>query len=185
MSNGFPRGFAVSAIIIALVAAVVLGIIIGYDLKPSTTTSTSTPSPTTNTTSTTSSQASNYADVTLVVQGNVRLGPDGLLHDAFTPCNFTVYTSQEVNLTVVNYDSGEHTFTSPALNVNFVILPSNVTGVPTVSNFQFNETNAGVYRWYCTSPCDTDAGGWAMTTGTDGQLGQIGFMGGFVTVLPA
>jgi len=193
MSSDFPRGFAVGAIVLALIAAVVLGIIIGYDLKPSTSTTSVTPSPaptstasstTPSTTSTTSSPTASYADVTLVVQGDVKLGSDGLLHDAFTPCNFTVYAGQEVNLTIVNYDNGEHTFTSQTLNVNFVVPPSNVTGVPTVSNFQFNETTAGVYRWYCTVPCDNDAGGWAMTTGSDGQPDQVGFMAGFVTVLP-
>jgi heme/copper-type cytochrome/quinol oxidase subunit 2 len=169
MSSDFPRGFAVAAIIVVLLAVAVLGAIVGYNLKPSTTTS--------------NTHIAN-ADITLVVQGDVKLGPDGQLHDAFTPCNFTVYANQQVNLTIVNYDNGEHSFTSPSLGVNFAVPPSNVTGAPTVSNFQFTEATAGVYRWYCTYPCDSDAGGWAMTTGSDGQPDQIGFMGGFVTVLP-
>ncbi|MGA2524466.1 MAG: cupredoxin domain-containing protein [Candidatus Bathyarchaeia archaeon] len=168
MSSDFPRFFAVAAIIVVLLAVGVLGIIIGYNLKPATSVSAS----------------SEKADITLVVQSDLTLGPDGQLHDSFVPCNFTVYAKQVVDLTVVNYDSGEHSFTSPSLGVNFAIPPSNVTGSPTVSNFQFTEAKAGVYRWYCTFPCDTDAGGWAMTTGTDGQPDQIGFMGGFVTVLP-
>ena len=158
------------AFVVVVIAAVVLGLIIGYDLKPASTAVSSIPK---------------TADITLVVQGDVKLGPDGKLHDAFTPCNFTVYAGQEVDLTIVSYDSGEHTFTSPSLGVNFVVPPSNVTGSPTISNFQFNEATAGVYRWYCTYPCDTDAGGWAMTTGSDGQPDQIGYMGGFVTVLAA
>jgi uncharacterized cupredoxin-like copper-binding protein len=156
------------AFIIVVLAAVMLGIVIGSNLKPSTTPVLSTIKP---------------ADITLVVQGGSTLGPDGNLHDAFVPCNFTVYAGQEVNLTVVNYDSAEHSFTSPTLNVNFLIPPSTTNGVPLVSNFQFSESTAGVYRWYCSIPCDTDAGGWAMMTGSDGQPGQIGFMGGFVTVL--
>ena len=168
MSNGNLSKIVWLAFVVVILAAVVLGLIIGYDLKPASTPVSSTPK---------------TADITLVVQGDVKLGPDGELHDAFTPCNFTVYAGQEVVLTIVNYDSGEHTFTSPSLGVNFIVSPSNVTGVPTVSNFQFNETTVGVYRWYCTYPCDTDAGGWAMTTGSDGQPDQIGYMGGFVTVL--
>jgi plastocyanin len=156
------------AFVVVVLAAVVLGLIIGYDLKSASTAVSSTPK---------------TADITLVVQGDVKLGPDGNLHDAFTPCNFTVYAGQEVDLTIVNYDSGEHSFTSSSLGVNFIVPPSNQTGAPTVSNFQFNETTAGVYRWYCTIPCDTDSGGWAMTTGSDGQPDQIGYMGGFVTVL--
>ena len=170
MSSDFPRFLAIAAIIVVLLAVGVLGVIIGVDLKPTTTSSESAPR--------------EKADITLVVQSDVKLGPDGQLHDAFTPCNFTVYANQEINLTVVNYDNGEHSFTSPSLGVNFVILPSNETGSPKISNFQFTEANTGVYRWYCSNPCDTDAGGWAMTTGSDGQPDQIGFMGGFVTVLP-
>ena len=169
MSSGDLSKIAWLAFVVVLLAAVVLGLIIGYDLRPASTAVSSTPK---------------TADITLVVQGDVKLGPDGELHDAFTPCNFTVYAGQEVDLTVVSYDNGEHSFTSPSLGVNFIVPPSNVTGVPTVSNFQFNEATVGVYRWYCAYPCDTDAGGWAMTTGSDGQPDQIGFMGGFVTVLP-
>ncbi|HMK95716.1 MAG TPA: cupredoxin domain-containing protein [Candidatus Limnocylindrales bacterium] len=168
MSSGDLSKIAWLALVVVVSAAVVLGLIIGYDLRPASTAFSRTPK---------------TADITLVVQGDVKLGPDGKLHDAFTPCNFTVYAGQEVDLTIVNYDNGEHTFTSPSLGVNFTVPPSNVTGVPTVSNFQFNETTVGVYRWYCTYPCDTDAGGWAMTTGSDGQPDQIGYMGGFVTVL--
>ena len=171
MSGVFPKQFAAAAIAVVLIAAVVLGMIIGYDLKPAGTSAASNP-------------AAKYADITLMVQGSFLLGPDGQLHDAFTPCNFTVYANQVVNLTVMNFDSAEHSFTSPALNVNFALPPSNTTGLPEISHFQFTESNVGVYRWYCNYPCDTDAGGWAMTTGSDGQPGQIGFMGGFVTVLP-
>ena len=80
----------------------------------------------------------------------------------------------------------EHSFTSPTLEtVAFQIPASQTNEVPAVSHFQFTETQSGVYRWWSRIPCDTDAGGWAMTTGSDGQPGQIGFMGGFVTVLPS
>ena len=163
-----PRTFVAAAVVVVLLAAVVLGMIIGDNLKPS---------------ATTASIAAKSVDITLVVQGGSTLGPDGKLHDAFDPCNFTVYANQEVNLTIVNYDSGSHTFTSLTLNVNFLVPPSQTSGVPSISQFQFSETKAGVYRWWCSYPCDTGASGWAMTTGSDGQPGQIGFMGGFVTVL--
>ena len=156
------------AFFVVILAAVVVGAIIGYNFKSPTTTAASVPK---------------TADITLVVQSDLKIGPDGQLHDAFTPCNFTVYAGQEVNLTIINYDNGDHSFTSTSLGVNFVVPPSNETGVPTVSNFQFNEATAGVYRWYCNYPCDTHSGGWDMTTGSDGQPDQIGYMGGFVTVL--
>ena len=155
------------AFFIVVLAAVVAGAIIGYNLK----------------TTTTTVSVPKTLNITLVVQGDVKLGPDGLLHDAFTPCNFTVYAGQEVNLTIINYDNDEHSFTSPSLGVNFVVPPSNETGVPSVSNYQYNEATAGVYRWHYTYPCGTDGGGWDMTTGSDGQPDQIGYIGGFVTVL--
>ncbi len=170
MSSDFPKGFAVAAIIVVLLAVGVVGAIVGYNLKPASNGSGIAPSTT--------------ADITLSVQGSFLLGPDGNLHDAFVPCNFTVYANQIVNLTFVSFDSAEHSFTSPSLNVNFVVPPTNTTGLPEISHFQFTAPTAGTYRWYCNQPCDTDAGGWAMTTGSDGQPGQIGFMGGYVTVLP-
>ena len=159
----------VAAFVSVMLAAIVLGMVIGYDLKPAT-------SATSNT--------AKYADVTLMVQSDLTLGPDNQTHDTFVPSNFTVYAGQIVNLTIVNYDNGPHSFTSPTLNVDFQIPASQINGVPSVSHFQFTEAVAGSYRWWCTVACDTDSGGWAMTTGSDGQLGQIGFMGGFVTVLP-
>jgi len=174
MSSDLPRGFAVAALVVVLIAAIILGMIVGYNLKYSAPISTATSASTT----------SKIADVTMVVQFAVALGPDGQFHDAFIPCNFTVYANQVVNLTVISYDNTMHSFTSTGLNVNFQIPPNNVTGVPVISHFQFTAPTSGVYRWYCSYPCDTDAGGWAMTTGSDGQPDQIGFMGGFVTVLP-
>jgi hypothetical protein len=159
------------AFFVVVLAVLVLGMIIGSNLKPTP------PVPGT-------SSIPKPADITLLVQSDLTLGPDGKLHDTIVPCNFTVYANQLVNLTVINYDNGEHSFTSPTLNVNFLILGSQTNGVPAISHFQFTEPTAGVYRWYCTIACDTDSGGWAMTTGSDGQPDQIGYMGGFVTVLP-
>jgi len=169
MSSDLSRGYVVVTFVVVVLAAAVLGMVIESYLKPS---------------STSSSISAKYADITLTVQSDLTLGPDNKTHDTFVPCNFTVYAGQVVNLTVVNYDEGQHSFTSPTLNVNFQIPASNESGVPSVSHFQFTDTTPGVYRWWCSVPCDTDSGGWAMTTGADGQPDQIGYMGGFVTVLP-
>jgi len=166
--SGYLSKMVWVAFFIVILTAVVVGMVIGNSMKTSTATATVPPK---------------NADITLVVQSDLTLGPDGKLHDTIVPCNFTVYANQQVDLTIVNYDSGEHSFTSPTLNVNFVITPSNVTGVPSVSDFRFTESTPGIYRWWCAYPCDTDAGGWAMSTGSDGQPSQIGYMGGFVTVL--
>jgi plastocyanin len=168
LSNDNSSRLVWMAFIVVILAAVVAGIVIGNNLKPSSTTITS---------------SAKYADITLTVQSDLTLGPDNNTHDSFVPCNFTVYAGQIVNLTVVNYDRVQHSFTSTTLNVNFQIPASQENGVPSISQFQFTPTQAGVYRWYCNMPCDTDSGGWAMTTGSDGQPDQIGYMGGFVTVL--
>ncbi|MGA3112537.1 MAG: hypothetical protein ABSE15_11030, partial [Candidatus Bathyarchaeia archaeon] len=99
MSSDFPKTFAVAAVIVVLLAVGVLGAIIGYNLKPASTSNGGAPR--------------EAADITLSVQGSLLLGPDGKLHDAFVPCNFTVYANQVVNLTFVNLDGADHSFTSP------------------------------------------------------------------------
>lgn len=167
MSHDRFSKFVWVALVVVILAAVLLGMVIESNLRPATIVS-GTPK---------------YDSVAMVVQGGWKLGSTGIFHDAFVPCNFTVYSGQIVNLTVLSFDTGNHSFTSPTLGVNFQIPGGNVTGVPTVSNFQFTVSTPGVYRWYCAIPCDTGAGGWAMSTGTDGQPGQIGYMGGVVTVL--
>ncbi len=168
MSIDLSRKYVIVAFAVVIMAAAVLGMAIESTTKP---------------VQTSNSVSAPYADVTLAVHGDLALGPDNQTHDAFVPCNFTVYAGQIVNLTVFNYDTMPHSFTSTTLNVNFQIPESTTNGVPSIGHFQFNAAQAGVYRWWCALPCDSDAGGWAMTTGNDGQPGQIGYMGGFVTVL--
>ncbi len=168
MSGDISKSFAVAAVVIVVLATLVLGMVIGQNLKSS-------PKGTV--------ISAKFADITLVVKGDLSLGSDNKTHDTFVPCNFTIYSGQVVNLTTVNYDDMPHSFTSPTLGIDFQIPSSQTIGVPAVSHFQFSESKAGAYRWWCADPCDLDAGGWAMTTGSDGQPGQIGFMGGFVTVL--
>jgi hypothetical protein len=172
MDGNLPGIFVLAAFAFVIIAAGLLGMVIESGVK---TNSTPVQTPLIVT--------AQYADVTLVVQSDLAIGPDNQTHDAFVPCNFTVYAGQNVNLTIVNYDTMPHSFTSPTLNVDFQAPSSNAIGVPSVSHFQFTEAKAGIYRWWCELPCDTDQGGWAMTTGSDGQPGQIRYMGGFVTVL--
>lgn len=126
-----------------------------------------------------------FVAVTLVTEGHEggNVGPDKKTHDTVIPSDFTVYLGQTVNLTIINYDEGPHTFTSPELGVSFQYPGAISAGVPSISHFQFTASKAGVFRWYCTLPCDMGQGGWAMTAGTDGQPGQLGFMGGHVTVI--
>jgi heme/copper-type cytochrome/quinol oxidase subunit 2 len=164
------RKVGVAVVVVVLIAVVLAVAVVNYVKLPASSTSSS---PTT---------APKTVNVVLTVRGDWKMGPDGKLHDAFDPTNFTVNAVQTVNLTVVNYDSGQHSFVCPPLGVSLHVAPCNATSVPSVQSFQFSPLTAGVYRWYCTKTCDTDAGGWAMTTGSDDQPCQIGYMGGFVTV---
>ncbi len=126
-----------------------------------------------------------YADITLISEGHEggMLGPDNKTHDTIMPSNFTVYVGEIVNLTIINYDEGPHTFTSPGLGVNFKFPGTKGNGVPPVSYFQFEATKPGVFFWYCNTPCDKGQGGWAMTSGPNGEQAQPGYMAGYVTVL--
>lgn len=100
-----------------------------------------------------------------------RLGPDKQWHDAFLPADFSVRAGATITITVANYDSGPHTFTSPALGVNGMIPGGGSLSAPTHVSFTFTApTKPGKYAWWCAVPCDP----WAMA--------HDGFMRGYVTV---
>lgn len=119
---------------------------------------------------------------------------DGKGHDTMVPSTFGVKVGVPVNVTVINYDEGEHTITAPGLGLNAIIKPgtefttppagASATEllnqvVPGVTHFTFTVKKAGVYRWHCALPCDAGAKGWAMSsdpTGTD----KNGFMAGYI-----
>ena len=74
-------------------------------------------------------------------------------------------------VTVTNYDSGPHSFTSPSLGVNETIPGGGTMAVPRTVTFTFTApAKAGKYQWWCSVPCDP----WSMA--------HNGFMRGFVTV---
>ncbi len=101
-----------------------------------------------------------------------RFGPDKQWHDAFLPAGFRVHAGATVTVTVTNYDSGPHTFTSPALNVNAIIPGGGSMTAPQTMTFTFKApSKAGKYQWWCAAPCDP----WAMT--------HNGYMRGLVTVI--
>jgi plastocyanin len=99
-----------------------------------------------------------------------RKGPDGKWHDAAVPASFAVHPGDQVTLTVENYDSSPHTFTSPALGAA-TIVPAGSQSNPSVTKVTFTApSKPGRYLWYCNLPCDP----FAMVT--------IGYMRGYVTV---
>lgn len=97
-------------------------------------------------------------------------GPDGQWHDSYIPANLTVRAGSTVTMTVLNYDTSPHSFTSPTLKVAQTIAAGTAQG-PAKTTFQFTAPAvAGKYLWICAIPCDP----WAMAT--------IGYMRGYVTV---
>lgn len=104
-----------------------------------------------------------------------RRGPDGQWHDAYLPANFTVHAGDKVTVTVYNYDTGSHTFTSPTLSAAGLInemIPAGSENAPHKTTFTFTApSQAGNYLWWCAMPCDP----WAMA--------HIGYMRGYVTVV--
>ena len=122
-------------------------------------------------------QAARAAEhVNMVIAPSIRLGPDGKLHDAYTPSNITALTGQKVVVTVYNYDTDGHTFTAPALDLNQIMAPATKGGVPAITTFSFVVRKPGLYHWRCVMPCD-EPNGWAMQ--------HDGYMAGTITVAPA
>jgi plastocyanin len=128
--------------------------------------------PTSSTTAVAKSEA-----VKLVIKSDSehgRLGPDGKWHDAFLPANFTVHAGDRVTVTVYNYDSGQHSFTSSSLSATALInqmIPAGSPTAPSKTTFTFTAPDqTGQYAWWCAVPCDP----WAMA--------HVGYMRGNVTV---
>jgi plastocyanin len=136
----------------------------------------------TNQTSTTQSDSSTKTialksqEIDLTVFPGSRFGSDGKMHDTFSPGNFTVVAGVPVTLTVYNYDDGTHTLTNSALGLNLQVKGSTKKGVPMASTVTFTPAKAGDYEWQCMDPCDSEAGGWAMS--------HDGYMRGTIHVVP-
>ena len=101
---------------------------------------------------------------------------DKKIHDSYSPANFTVQANIPVQATVENFDTGEHSFTDPTLNINKVFKAASKEGVPSVTIFTFTPKKAGQYGWRCIIPCDSESNGWAMN--------HNGYMMGNVIVTP-
>jgi plastocyanin len=112
-------------------------------------------------------------EVNLIVKSDeehARRGPEGTWHDAFLPADFSVDPGATVKVTILNYDEGEHSFTSPMLGLN-VTVPAGTPSEPSSTTFTFQApARTGSYMWFCAKPCDP----WAMS--------HDGYMRGFVRV---
>lgn len=112
-------------------------------------------------------------EVNLIVKSDeehAKRGPEGTWHDAFLPADFSVDPGATVRVTVLNYDEGEHSFTSPMLGLNVTIAAGTPTE-PAATTFTFTApAKTGSYMWFCAKPCDP----WAMS--------HLGYMRGTVRV---
>jgi len=111
-----------------------------------------------------------------------RVGPDGKKHDTFFTTDTTeVKAGDVVNIVVTNYDDVPHGMVFDTLAMTQLVKAGPGSGKSTVTSFSFTATKAGVIRWYCPMPCDTDNGQWAMHADSMGS-GKDGFMAGTITV---
>jgi hypothetical protein len=112
-------------------------------------------------------------EINVVIKSNeehAKRGPEGTWHDAYLPASFAVTPGATVKVTVLNYDEGEHSFTSTQLGLN-VTFPAGSAKKPSKTTFTFRApTGKGSYLWWCAMPCDP----WAMS--------HVGYMRGYVSV---
>lgn len=104
--------------------------------------------------------------VSLKILGGSKLGPDGKKHDVFTKTEFAVKVGQPLKLQIDNTDDVPHSITAPVAGINLTIKPG-------VHTYSLVVKQAGRFQWFCIIPCDSDAGGWAMS--------HPGFMAGYIT----
>ena len=94
-----------------------------------------------------------------------KVGPDGKKHDSFFTTDSTnVKAGDVVSIVVTNYDDMPHGMAFDTIAINQLVNagpgchnPSACkAGESTVTTFSFTATKAGVMRWHCPMPCDTD-----------------------------
>lgn len=115
------------------------------------------------------------AEQSMTIIPGSKKGPDGKMHDAFTPADLTVVQGVPTKVTVYNYDDGAHDFVAKDLNLNVQINGSKKKGDPSITTFTITADKAGDFHWLCDVKCDGEANGWAMA--------NDGYMAGTVHVL--
>ncbi len=107
----------------------------------------------------------------LDILGGFKLGPDGKSHDAFSPWQMKVPAGAKVVLTIYNWDTMKHSFTS--MGVDVVTNPAPKEGKPSVTVVKFTAPqNPGTYKFFCRISCDLDNDQWSMSH-TGYMIGQI------------
>lgn len=133
----------------------------------------------------TSSYGTNAITLNVYPKAITMKGVDSAMHDAILPSSWVVKEGQKFSVTVINYDDGQHSITSPDLGLNFVIAAGkkDATGkiTPTVSTTTFIATKTGAFHWYCAFPCDGPSHLGMTMNGNDGR-GYDEIMAGTILV---
>lgn len=82
-----------------------------------------------------------------------RYAPNGQVYATWSPTYFTVPAGKTIHVTVLNYDTGFHTFTSTTLHVNVMAHPSANGTTPWKTTFTFKAPSTGYFSWFCNVPC--------------------------------
>ncbi len=122
------------------------------------------------------STALKHQNLTLTILPGSRLGPDGKMHDTYSPADETIVAGVPTTISIYNYDTGTHSFTASALGVNIQAKASKKNGVPAVTTYTFTPKKTGDFTWVCLDKCDGAANGWAMR--------HNGYMMGTLDVVP-
>ncbi|MDE3070322.1 MAG: cupredoxin domain-containing protein, partial [Acidobacteriota bacterium] len=101
-------------------------------------------------------------EISLKAAAEVKKGPDGQMHDAFSVTEFHVVVGKPVTLNIDNVDSVPHSISAPEAGVNIVAQPG-------THKYTLVVTKAGKFEWNCMYPCDP----WSMQ--------HVGYMRGFIT----
>jgi plastocyanin len=100
------------------------------------------------------------------VDGSIKKGPDGKMHDAYSKTDFAVKVGQPTELKIDNKDESPHSITSAEAGVNVMVMPG-------IHTYTIDVKQPGHFEWVCIIPCDSEANGWAMT--------HPGYMAGYIT----
>ncbi|MCL6444622.1 MAG: cupredoxin domain-containing protein [Alicyclobacillus sp.] len=111
--------------------------------------------------------------ISVAVHPSSKLGPDKIMHDAFSKTNFAMTKGVPVEFIIKNYDTGEHSITSAKLGLNVIVKGATKAG-PSTTTYKFTPEKAGTFHWQCVIPCDGQAKGWAMM--------HNGYMAGTIVV---
>lgn len=100
--------------------------------------------------------------VDLTVSPEIKPGPDGKLHDAFSVTNFYVHAGHPIELVINNTDDTVHSITSPGAGVNITVRPG-------VHTYTLLVDKVGRFEWHCRFPCDPNS------------MVRAGYMEGYIT----